>query len=58
MIISNPESMFAEINIDKKDITNVSIGKKSEIISIAFTKQPIVGPVESIDSNATPPQGD
>jgi HlyD family secretion protein len=52
MTIANPESMLAEINVDEADIADVKLGQKSEIISIAFPDQPIIGYVDSIASSA------
>jgi HlyD family secretion protein len=52
MIIANPASLHAEVNVDEADITNVSVGQRAEVVAIAHSDQPINGTVAFIAETA------
>ncbi|WP_075187339.1 efflux RND transporter periplasmic adaptor subunit [Teredinibacter haidensis] len=52
MTIVNPSTLYAEINVDEADISNVSIGQHVEVTAIAYSEHPLNGVVYFIGETA------
>jgi HlyD family secretion protein len=57
MVIANPASLRAEVNVDEADISKVAVGQKAEIIAVARSDQAIPGKVDFIAETAKVAQG-
>ncbi|MCQ4165447.1 efflux RND transporter periplasmic adaptor subunit [Tahibacter harae] len=57
MVISNPDSIYTEVNVDEADIGNVKVGDEAEVVAVAYRNSPIKGQIESMATSAKVAEG-
>lgn len=57
MVISNPDSIYTEVNVDEADIGNVNVGDEAEVVAVAYRNSPIKGSIEYMATSAKVAEG-